>query len=212
MARIQDATGNTPLHVASECGNASAVRSILAVCGSSGDHNALLQTPLALALARGHSPVISAFAERLLSPPLPPEPLHQQQPTAHASAQLAAPARMSRRATAGRWARMSLRDDVHSVQLSAVTRDVMASLADPGMLVAAAELGDFVLTQLIIDGGADVPRARRRRRGVVEICLSQIQVQPSLHSFACTHMHAQLRASPSHAPLVCSAVLLHHIR
>jgi hypothetical protein len=79
---------------------------------------------------------------------------------------------------------MSLRDDVHSVQLSAVTKDVMASRADPDTLIAAAELGDFVLTQLIIDGGVDVRTARRRRRGIVDICFSRIQVQTSWHHFA----------------------------
>lgn len=184
---LQDSTGNAPLHIASECGNASAVRSLLTVCSSPRVLNALHQTPLALALARGHAPVIAVFAEQLLSPPQPlttPQvPIATQTSSDHA-----APSRMSRRATAGRWARMSLRDDVQSVQLSAVTKDVMASQGNPDTLIAAAELGDFVLTQLIIDGGVDVRTARRRRRGVVDICLSNMQVMSLLSHEMGPHM------------------------
>ena len=162
--------------------------------------NALHQTPLALALARGYSPVISAFAEQLLSPPRLSEAPQQQQQ--QAATQAAAPIRMSRRATAGRWARMSLRDDVYSVQLSAITKDVMAALGDPAMLVSAAESGDFVLTQLIIDGGVDVRRSRRRRRGIVAVCLAQIQVQRSpLATPACSRTHGHSPALLLRVPL-----------
>lgn len=175
---LQDTKGNTPLHIASECGNASAVRSLLAVCSSPRELNSLHQTPLALALSRGHSPVIEAFAEQLLSPSLTAAAATHSHTNTQTPAEHVAPARMSRRATAGRWARMALQDDVQCVQLSAITKDVMASRADPNALIEAAEQGDFVLTQLIIDGGADSASSRRRRRGAVEICLSQMQALP----------------------------------
>lgn len=96
---------------------------------------------------------------------------------------------------------MSLHDDVVDVQLSAITKDVMASRADPDTLIAAAELGDFVLTQLIIDGGVEVKSSRRRRRGIVEICLSQIQVHPSQYIYMTTfvHLHVHVVASLQYA-------------